>query len=167
MATDQEQRPHHAEANQEPPTVAVPTKPGVAACDPPEEKLSGTEIPAADAIVFKNDVSHSTNRVTDFSEDETESIESSGGSTPRDETARQERMEVEANAYLESETRKVNARAHAAQVSSPNLVYMRFPLCAASLLPRWPLIWDNIRGSSFVASTNTRHCDHRKRNFRL
>lgn len=50
------------------------------------------------------------------------SNESSAGSTPRHEKAeafleaRKERVEVEANAYLESEIRKVNARAHTAQV---------------------------------------------------
>ncbi|KAG0616417.1 hypothetical protein M758_5G113700 [Ceratodon purpureus] len=70
----------------------------------------GGEIPVGDGHSETADLS-----------DSNYSNASSAGSTPRYEKAeafleaRKERVEVEANAYLESEIRKVNARAHTAQ----------------------------------------------------
>ena len=68
------------------------------------------------------------------------SNQSSAGSTPRNEKAeafneaRKERVEVEANAYLASEIRKVNARAQTAQVLSPPYI---FPLGVQRVFSRF------------------------------
>lgn len=96
-----------AEANLQPPTAEVPTKPSENGKNYGTASHEG-EIPVGDEHF------------------ELESNESDAGSTPRSRhekaeafsEARRERVEVEANAYLESEIRKVNARAHTAQVNS-------------------------------------------------
>jgi len=96
-----------AEANLQPPAAEVPMK--------PSENWDG-----------KNSVSESQEGEIPVGDEhfELESNESDAGSTPRSRNekaeayseARKERVEVEANAYLESEIRKVNARAQTAQV---------------------------------------------------
>lgn len=97
----------------------------------------GGEIPVDDEQHSESDLNHSNY-----------SNESSAGSTPRHEKAeafldaRKERVEVEANAYLESEIRKVNARAHTAQVDSPasNICHLSF-----EVFRKFPLFHCRIR----------------------
>lgn len=124
MATEV-QRP--AEANLQPPTAEVPTKPS-----------ENWEAPLPDG---KNYVTGSHEGEIPVGDEhfELESNGSDAGSTPRSRfekaevisAARKERVEVEANAYLESEIRKVNARAHIAQVSpTTHLFHITLPtLC--------------------------------------
>ena len=131
-------------------TELIPEKQGVDSEAPVGKPPSGHEVPATEVASVDGEsyvsghqggeipVGDGHSETADLS-DSNYSNASSAGSTPRYEKAeafleaRRERVEVEANAYLESEIRKVNARAHTAQVHLSGRLIL-FPPLALGVL---------------------------------